>query len=313
MPSVCNCPNSSSQFLHRLFAKLILGRLLAYNYFFVIRRKNEEPLVLPNPSFLRLTLGYGYIMKRHLWNSSVSETYCPSWQCPICKKGTLQLRQNSLVHSETIDSLHWHNAEDWGPEYIAYTFSAWADCSDMQCKEQFVLAGTGGIEQEYTGDEDGSSEWVNCFYPKWVSPTLDMIDLPTKCPRPISQALRDAFALYWSQPEACAGRIRVAVEALLSHLRVPEVEITNAGKTSSLRLHRRIELFAKENPEVGNQLMALKWLGNTGSHGNKVTTGDILDGLELLEHSLVEVLEKRSEKMAALAKKLIDRHGPNTH
>ena len=222
------------------------------------------------------------------------------------------MRQKSLIHNETVESLGWHNTDEWCPECIEYTFSAWADCSNDHCKEQFVLVGTGGIEQHYTGDEDGSSEWINCFYPAWVSPTLQLIDLPANCPKTVRESLGDAFALYWSQPEACAGRIRVALEALLTHLGIPEEQANGTGKSSPIILHRRIELFTKQNPEVGNQLMALKWLGNTGSHGSKVTKDDILDGLELLEHSLIEVLEKRSEKMATLAKKLIDKHNPKS-
>ena len=252
-------------------------------------------------------------MKRYLWNESVSETHCPSWPCPKCKQGYLLLRQKSLSHAETAESRRSHNTDQWCPEDIEYTFSAWADCSNDYCKEQFVLVGTGGIEQQYTGEEDGASEWIDSFYPMWVSPALQMIDLPAKCPSSVTRPLCDAFALYWSQPEACAGRIRVALEALLSHLRIPEEDVSSTGKSSTLSLHRRIELFTKQNAEVGNQLMALKWLGNTGSHGSKVTKNDILDGLELLEHSLTEVLEKRSEKMAALTKKLIAQHDPNAH
>lgn len=250
-------------------------------------------------------------MKRQLWTSGVSQTYCPSWQCPTCKVGSLRLRQKSLLHGETVESLRWHNQDGWEPDHITFTFSAWADCSNEKCKEKFSLIGTGGVEQEYTGDDDGSTDWVNCFYPKWIQPTLQMIAIPAKCPKEVSNALWDAFALYWSQPDACAGRIRVALEALLTHLGVPTEEVTRNGKTTPLNLHRRIELFAKQNAEVAGQLMALKWLGNTGAHGDRVTKVDILDGLELLEHSLVEVLEKRSEKMAALAKKLLDRHGPS--
>lgn len=250
-------------------------------------------------------------MNRQLWTSSVSDTYCPPWPCPTCKVGGLRIRQKSLTHSETVESHRWHDQEGWGPDHIEFTFSAWADCSNEKCKEHFSIIGSGGIEQEYTGDDDGSTDWVNHFYPSWIQPTLHMIDVPTRCPRPVSSALRDAFALYWSQPDACAGRIRVALEALLTHLGVPDEEVNAGGKVSALSLHRRIDLFAKQNAEVGGQLMALKWLGNTGAHGNQVTKADILDGLELLEHSLVEVLEKRSEKMAALAKKLLDRHGPS--
>ena len=249
-------------------------------------------------------------MKRQLWFSSISETYCPPWTCPTCKAGTLRLRQKSLIYCETIESLRWHDQEGWGPEHLEFTFSAWLDCSNDKCKEKLAVTGTGGIEQEYTGDDEGSTDWVSHFYPRWIEPPLRIIETPARCPAVVSNALRDAFALYWSQPEACAGRIRVALEALLTHLGVPESEVQGSGKSIPLKLHRRIELFTKQNEMIGTQLMALKWLGNTGSHGSEVTRGDIIDGLELLEHSLVEVLDKRSEKMTILAKKLTDRHGP---
>lgn len=249
-------------------------------------------------------------MKRELWTTSLSETCCPPWPCPHCKDGHLRLRQKSLSHIETIESLRWQNQDDWGPEHIDFTFNAWADCSNKYCKEQFAIIGKGGIEQQYSGEDDGSTEWVNYFYPKWIEPPLRMIEIPSKCPKSVSTPLRDACSLYWSQPDACASRIRVALEALLTHLGVPEEETGATGKTSTLKLHRRIELFTKQNEIVGGQLMALKWLGNTGSHGSNVTKTDLIDGLELLEHSLVEILEKRSEKMAALAKKLLGRHAP---
>jgi Domain of unknown function (DUF4145) len=250
-------------------------------------------------------------MKRDLWTNCVSEHSCPAWPCPKCRGGSLRLRKESLTHVETVESLRWHNQDDWGPEHIEFTFSAWADCPNERCKERFAIVGNGGIEPEYTGDEDGSTEWVNQYYPKFVIPTVPMIELPAKCPNSVANALSEAFALYWSQQEACAGRVRVAIEELLTHLGIPKDEVNAVGKSTPLRLHRRIELFAKQNPEIGAQLMALKWLGNTGSHGNEVTREDVLDGLELLEHALVEVLDKRSEKMTALAKKLIQKHGPS--
>lgn len=102
------------------------------------------------------------------------------------------------------------------------------------------------------------------------------------------------------------------MEALLTHLGIPEEQANGTGKSSPIILHRRIELFTKQNPEVGNQLMALKWLREHRISRKQSERDDILDGLELLEHSLIEVLEKRSDKMATLAKKLIDKHNPKS-
>jgi hypothetical protein len=37
--------------------------------------------------------------------------------------------------------------------------------------------------------------------------------------------------------------------------------------------------------------MALKWLGNTGTHTSAVTRDDLLDAFEILDHALVELID----------------------
>lgn len=41
-----------------------------------------------------------------------------------------------------------------------------------------------------------------------------------------------------------------------------------------------------KRPEVANALMAVKWIGNDGSHDGKLTVDDVLDGVDMLEHAL---------------------------
>ena len=249
-------------------------------------------------------------MQRYLWEASLTNTSCPPWPCVKCKKGFLRLQMKSLSFEETRESKRWHNSDDWGPEHIDFTFLAWTQCSNENCGEKYAIAGNGGIEPEYNEDEDGSTEWVNHFSPRFIIPTLHPTELPAKCPETVRTILHDAFACYWSQPDACAGRIRAALEALLTHLGVPSEVKKEDGKTLPLSLHKRLELFRKENPTAGAQLTAIKWLGNTGAHGQRVTRSDILDALELLEHVLVEVIDQKSAKLAELAKKLIAKHAP---
>lgn len=55
--------------------------------------------------------------------------------------------------------------------------------------------------------------------------------------------------------------------------------------------------------------MALKWLGNAGSHDRTVSKSDLLDAFEILEHALAEIIDRRSAKVAELAKKLAKKHG----
>jgi hypothetical protein len=76
-----------------------------------------------------------------------------------------------------------------------------------------------------------------------------------------------------------------------------------------LSLHARLDAFATTEPVVGPKLMALKWLGNAGSHDGEVSKADLLDAFEILEHALGEIVEKRSKRVATLAKKLMKKHG----
>jgi hypothetical protein len=138
----------------------------------------------------------------------------------------------------------------------------------------------------------------------------DIFEIPKKCPPEVKTELSAGFTLFWSDQAAAAGRIRVALERLMDHLGIPMRRKEKNGKFSELSLHHRIELFEKGEPAIGSQLMALKWLGNTGSHQGKLVRDDLLDAFEILEHALTELIDQRTAKVAALAKKLMKKHAP---
>lgn len=123
--------------------------------------------------------------------------------------------------------------------------------------------------------------------------------LPSDCPPEVQSEMESAFALFWSQPAACAGRIRVALELLMDHLGIN-------GKT----LDARIKEFAKVSPLEAGMLMAVKWLGNSGGHQSSVKKEDLLDGFEILEHTLVEIVELKAKraKLAKLSEELEKKH-----
>lgn len=57
-------------------------------------------------------------------------------------------------------------------------------------------------------------------------------------------------------------------------------------------------------------MMAVKWIGNVGSHGAEpLSQNDVFDGLDLLEHVLVEVFENRTKNIARLGRDIIRRKG----
>lgn len=68
-------------------------------------------------------------------------------------------------------------------------------------------------------------------------------------------------------------------------------------------LHKRIERFKIKNPEQAESLMAIKWIGNSGSHTNRsLTKDDILDSFEILEHVTTKLYETDTKRITQLTK-----------
>lgn len=239
-------------------------------------------------------------MDKQLWNRPFHKDACPPWPCPVCNSGVLILMPEALREHATIESMRGHNEDWWGPENVVLSFTAWAECSNKKCAEEFAISGTGFVDQVPIGDDMQQSEYVDFFTPRHVQPALHLCTLPTNCPDEVRLALEAAFGLYWQSKPATAGRIRVALERLLDHLGIPSKNST--GKTIALGI--RIDQFSKSDPINGAYLMALKWLGNVGSHTTEVDTNDLLDAFEVFEHVLAELIGHRSAAVANLAAQL---------
>lgn len=247
-------------------------------------------------------------MKRALWTAKISSSVVPPWPCPRCKAGTLALLSDSLVVRETPDSVAAHDDENWEPEWNAYVFSAWLQCGNHACAQPVSVVGKGGVEPEL--DEEHGTVWADAHTPLYAYPMPDMFEIPQKCPDAIAVSLRQSFSAFWSSPTAAANNTRTALEHLLDSMGVPKKRKNKKGAFSTLALHARIEQLQKVNPAIGNQLMAVKWLGNTGSHRSNVDREELLDAYELVEHALEELIDERSKRIVGLVKSLTKKHGP---
>jgi hypothetical protein len=225
-------------------------------------------------------------------------------------QGTLLLVPSKLEFRETCESVKQHSANHFYPGNTEYLFTAWLKCDNARCNQEVVSCGTGGLESAVAYGEDGSqqNDFVEYFVPRFCFPMPDMFRIPDCTPAEVQAHIRAGFALYFTDHNAAANRIRVALESLLDSQRIPRRRRIARGQSSLLNLHTRIEAFSRRNREIGNELMALKWLGNTASHDTEVSKGDLLDGLEVLEHILEETYEARSRRIARIAKTLTRKH-----
>lgn len=83
------------------------------------------------------------------------------------------------------------------------------------------------------------------------------------------------------------------------------------GKLIFLNLHSRINLLPEKYGELKELLLAIKWLGNAGSHADSpISIDDVMDAYQLIDHVLQELYVQKGKKAKALAKLINKKKGP---
>lgn len=251
-------------------------------------------------------------MDRTPFHLSFTETHVPKWPCSKCGAGQLALAPKTLVHKETPESLREHEHEGWDPAWIRYVFSCIFECTNANCKEVVSCCGEGRLEFfEYEDEGHGPVQSSDDrFSPRYFNPPLVLMDIPGSCPPEATARLTESFALFFADPGAALNCTRAAVEAVLTNLGIKRFVLAN-GKRKPVNLHQRIQLLSPRYNELKEMLLAVKWLGNAGSHdGDKPNAADVRRTYDLLEHALSEIYEAKGQKLKAFAKKVNKKKGP---
>lgn len=251
-------------------------------------------------------------MDRTSFHLPFSEQNVPKWPCPKCRASHLALVPKSLVHKETPESLREHDHEAWEPDWIRYVFSCIFECANAECRQVISCCGEGRVDYfEYEDEEyERKQSHEDLFTPKYFNPPLELMDFPKDCPAEAADHLSQSFALFFADPGAALNCARAAVEAVLTNLGIKRFAVVK-GKRKPINLHQRIQLLPPKYDELKELLVAVKWMGNAGSHdGEKPNAGDVRTTYDLLEHALSEIYEAKSKKLKALAKKVNKKKGP---
>lgn len=237
------------------------------------------------------------------------------WVCPSCKKERLILEKDTLTTGETADSVRARRGDDFYPEDMSGRFACLFACHG--CKEKVAVAGTLHWRYESHWDNEvGEIEEIVEFYrPRYFSDAPPLFDVPGKAPKEVKEELASAFQLFWLNEEACGNRIRSSVEQLLTCNGVPKAEMIKKGtkrKRNALTLHRRIERFSKKWPDLAEQLLAIKWIGNAGSHASGLEIDDLKDGFLLLEHVLKELYDSSRRDTLKIARTVNQKKKPRS-
>lgn len=244
---------------------------------------------------------------------SVSRT--PDWQCPTCGTGILKIRADTFRKDERRHSRD-HSQDAWDPDWIQYIYSCLLTCTNEDCGETVCSAGIGSVDSCVFEDANGEIEqnYDDFFRPKFFEPHLELIPIPEKCPKSVCEPLRESFKLFFLSPSAASNSVRISIEELLTNLKIKRYNIIK-GKRRLISLHQRIGLIPAKHDALKDMFLAIKWLGNAGSHGagagsGEITIDDVMDSYELMEHILQEIYEPKTKKLMAIAKKVNKKKGP---
>lgn len=197
---------------------------------------------------------------------SISNDSNTSWKCGYCGVGSLQSQTNIPKSSK---------------------FAIRAKCTDSNCNKTYYIIGK--VVPVAKGIEVGS-QYLRIddyrLYPTHFYPELVMFEMPMTLSKEIKSIILKSFNHFWYDLDACANKIRQAIELI-----VGEKQGTGAN------LHQQINSLRDQlGDKLTNTILALKWIGNDGSHANRPFERDeILDTYSLLVDVLNQLYPNESE------------------
>jgi hypothetical protein len=251
---------------------------------------------------------------RKLWLEPFSFDQAPAWPCPGCGSGTLEIKRDSWQYRISAASRaamdHECDLENTSGVVICFF-----DCSRADCSESCAVAGH--YSTKFVSDSDRNPVSIAVCTPTMIDPPPPIIRLPAKCPEPVRREASRAFTLFWADYAACLNSIRHAIELVLTDLWIPLRHRVTDKKSGGIRverflLHQRIERLQKQRPRLASlcaRLMAVKHLGNAGSHPGDVSAEDALDGFEIVEEVLASVYGDAG-RLDRTVKEINRRRGP---
>lgn len=231
----------------------------------------------------------------------------PPFPCPTCGD-PLVARKEGFHFDPSKESSFLYEHVDSDPTIIRGVFTLRLVCSRSTCHEAVSCVGSfQTIQDEHPS---GEPEYLRCLSPLLFVPTICLFPLTSELTDRIKKPLVDSFSVFWTNSNAAANSLRISVEALMDYRRIKKWVKRNDGKEVEINLHDRILAYQKTAPDIGEKLLAIKWLGNSGSHLTGLERKDVIKGYTLYSHVLEELFENRTENLDKLAKKINRRRGP---
>jgi hypothetical protein len=248
------------------------------------------------------------MMKNTSWAGSYAKSSFPSLPCPNCGDGRVGLVETTVVVREPKYSKDQKGHQDSEPEWTVERFCAFLICNNNMCGEEISVSG----DIEWVDELDEEHGWyvVGNLRPKNMTPSPPIISLPPDLDAEIQEDIIKSFSLYWIDLDSCANKLRISVEKILDHFKIPRQQTNRNGKVIFLRLVDRIDAFKEISEEHASTMDALRLVGNLGSHDGGLERGMLLDTYRIFEAALKQMFADDAHEIKAIRQKIIDKLAP---
>ncbi|WEX11682.1 DUF4145 domain-containing protein [Chelativorans sp. AA-79] len=241
-------------------------------------------------------------MDKNFWRERYHKDSYPAFPCPKCRNGVLK-----RVKERSIE--HWEGKPDANGMYTEGKFSCFFECSYGFCGTVAVMSGIAMSVYEQYVDPEGDEQWQEEIYvhPKAMTPGPRIIRVPTKTPRPVKDEISKSFGLLWTDRNSAANKLRNAVEEILVGYGISKVN----AKGAFIPLAKRLEDAEQQRMLHHDTLVALKDVGNTGSHEAELPFKDLIDAFDILEDALEDIYGGRKARLDGIKARLTKARRPS--
>lgn len=242
-------------------------------------------------------------------------TDAPALICGHCGDGVIKFKPRCVLEIESIASINNHDLEDFDFEWVYGQSIVRGYCS--RCSETTIFITDYSLAEHLEYDNatgDLTKSYKDTLTIKFASPAPRFSIISNLYPKGINQLLEASFIHLFNDKASCANKLRICIESVLDDIGIKKTVINNKGKRQALNAHSRIELLKSSAKSKHNQaytyLMAIKWIGNTGSHSGKPPSETaIIAAYKLIDKALDILYIGSDQKLVKLAASTIKGKG----
>ena len=121
--------------------------------------------------------------------------------------------KDDIVFRETTESIDAYAHEAWDVDWIRRSFAAFLRCNNTSCGEVLVAAGRAYVDEQnaYGQNGDIETDYVDNSLISAVVPPPPLILVDENVLQQVSEHLDAVFALFWIDPSAAIGRLRICI------------------------------------------------------------------------------------------------------